>query len=459
MKKYEKIVQIMKSKIIQGKWKSGEKILSLRNFSKKYNVSNHTIMLALRLLKEEGYLFSVPAVGYFVRQKNDYRVNKHMKAILKTYYDAEIGSALTINFTNMELLNKYMNDNFILYLFNLYRKQLDYSKHLTYLCGNPSLISALCDFLEKDNIFVFKENIIITSNLQLTIEMIARMFSEKKKLTVALSKPSHYSIINIFEKLVDIREISMLEDGWDFKEFEELLASEKIDFVYIVSNYHQPSGLYWSKNKKSLLLKLAKKYDFYIIEEDNYTFSSIEEDYPSFKSLERIGEERVFYIKDFSALLGSVVSVTCVIIPPKFREKFLIEKAIFSISPSKIQQKILENLISSGYLEFFLKKMKQILLYRISYLIKLIKEIPELTIISAVKGNFFIWLKLSHEIDENMFYELCLKNNLLILPGYIFYYDNENEQKFRLSFASTSLYEIKLGVRKIKKIIYFLKKY
>ncbi|WP_022819591.1 PLP-dependent aminotransferase family protein [Fusobacterium russii] len=457
MKKYKKIAQIIKSKILNGEWKAGEKVLSLRHLTRKYKVSNNTIMLALRNLKDEGYLFSVPAVGYFVKEKNEHKVDKHMKTILKSYYNAETKSLGAINFSNTELLSKYMSDNFISFLFKLYKKQEDSSKHLTYLCGNPSLISTLSDFLEKDNIFVFKENIIITSNPQLTIEMINRMFSEKNKLTVALSNSSHYNIISIFEKLVNIKEIELLEDGWNFKEFEKLLSNEKIDFVYVTPNFHEPSGICWSKTKKNLLLELAEKYDFYIIEEDNYSSLFCEEEYISLKSLERIGKERVFYIRDFSALLGSVVGITCVIIPPKFRENFLVEKAIFSISPSKIQQKILENIITSGYLEFFLEKYRKILFHRTNYLINMLKEISELDIVKLPKGGFFIWLKLSSEIDENTFYELCLKNNLLILPGYIFYKDIKNEQKFRLSFACTSINEIKLGINKIKEIIKSLK--
>ena len=73
------------------------------------------------------------------------------------------------------------------------------------------------------------------------------------------------------------------------------------------------------------------------------------------------------------------------------------------------------------------------------------------------EGGFFIWLKLNHQIDEDIFYELCKNNGLLILPGYIFYEDNRNNAKFRISFASTSLYEIEIRMKKIKKIISYLK--
>ena len=251
--------------------------------------------------------------------------------------------------------------------------------------------------------------------------MIIRVFLEKKKTaTVVLSNPSHYSVINIFEKWVNIKTINLLNDGWDLYEFENLLSNEKVELVYLTANFHDPTGVCWSDEKKIHLLELAEKYDFYIIEEDSYFPLYYKKSCSSLKSLERIGKERIFYIRDFSMLFGSVVGITCIVVPPKFREKFLIEKAVFAVMPSKIQQKILENIINTGYLKLFLKKFRKILFYRAKYLTYLLKDIPELKIIYPLKGGCSIWIQLSKKIDEDKFYSLCKENNLLILPGYIF---------------------------------------
>ena len=298
---------------------------------------------------------------------------------------------------------------------------------------------------------------IITSSSQLSIEMIIRLFSNKNKLTIALSDPSHYSVINILEKIVNLRGVHLLDDGWDFKDFENILSLEKIDLVYVTPNFHDPSGVCWSDNKKMYLLELAEKFDFYIIEEDNYSPLSYNKKYLSFKSLERIGKERIFYIRDFSTLLGSFLGLTCVIVPPKLKDKFLMEKIAFSIMPSQIQQNMLETFINKGYFLFFLNKLKSILNNRLNYLVNELKNIAELKIMHQPEGGFFIWIKLNQQIDEDIFYELCKKNGLLILPGYIFYKDNRNNSKFRISFSSTSLYEIEIGIKKIKKIISYLK--
>ena len=152
MTKYEKIAQSIKFQILKGTWKSGEKRLSLRQLTRKYKVSKNTILLALRLLKDEGYLFSVPAVGHFVKKRDSHQIDEYSKAILKSYYDVEETKGVeVIDFTNIEILDRYVNDNLITILFNLYKTQQAYPK-ITHLSGSPTLISVLADFFEEDNI-------------------------------------------------------------------------------------------------------------------------------------------------------------------------------------------------------------------------------------------------------------------------------------------------------------------
>ncbi|WP_338971752.1 PLP-dependent aminotransferase family protein [Fusobacterium nucleatum] len=394
--KYEEVIQDIKVKIIQGYWKVDDKLPSLRQLARKYETSSNTIAFAFRILRDEGYIFSIPAVGYFIKKRKDFQISKQVKTILKSYYDAENKNDNLINFTSINLLSKYINNNFISYLFETQKKN-------------------------------FNKN------------------------------PSHYSVINILEKLVNIRGVHLLDDGWDFKDFENILSLEKIDLVYVTPNFHDPSGICWSEDKKMYLLELAEKFDFYIIEEDNYSSLSYSQKYLSFKSFERIGKERIFYIRDFSTLLGSFLGLTCVIVPPKLKDKFLMEKIAFSIIPSQVQQNMLETFINNGYFFFFLNKLKNVLNNRLNYLVNELKNIAELKIMHQPEGGFFIWLKLNRQIDEDIFYELCKNNGLLILPGYIFYEDSRNNAKFRISFASTSLYEIEIGIKKIKKIISYLK--
>ena len=120
--KYEEIIQDIKVKIIQGYWKSDDKLPSLRQLARKYKTSSNTIAFAFRILRDEGYIFSIPAVGYFIKKRNDFQISKQVKTILKSYYDTENKNDNLINFTSTDLLSKYINNNFISHLFEIQKK-------------------------------------------------------------------------------------------------------------------------------------------------------------------------------------------------------------------------------------------------------------------------------------------------------------------------------------------------
>lgn len=102
--------------------------------------------------------------------------------------------------------------------------------------------------------------------------MIIRLFLNKNKLIIVFLDLSYYSVINILEKFVNICGVYFLDDGWDFKDFENILLLEKIDLVYVIFNFYDFFGICWFEDKKMYFLELVEKFDFYIIEEDNYFF-------------------------------------------------------------------------------------------------------------------------------------------------------------------------------------------
>ena len=62
-------------------------------------------------------------------------------------------------------------------------------------------------------------------------------------------------------------------------------------------------------------------------------------------------------------------------------------------------------------------------------------------------GGLSLWLKLPKEIDAFELYKECYENNLSIVPGKIFYIDNNIYNNYiRISFGAVSNEEIVKGV-------------
>lgn len=64
---YEQITEKLKDLIIGGYLKENDKIPSVRELASQLAINPNTIQKAYKLLETDGYIFSRPAKGYFVK--------------------------------------------------------------------------------------------------------------------------------------------------------------------------------------------------------------------------------------------------------------------------------------------------------------------------------------------------------------------------------------------------------
>lgn len=67
---YDQIVTQIKSKIISGELREGDALPSMRLLAKELRISVITTKRAYDELEKEGFLYAVPAKGFFVAPKN-----------------------------------------------------------------------------------------------------------------------------------------------------------------------------------------------------------------------------------------------------------------------------------------------------------------------------------------------------------------------------------------------------
>jgi GntR family transcriptional regulator len=64
---YEQIKDAIKMAVFTGKLKEGDKIISIREVSSRYNINPITILKAYNQLEHDGYLYSRRGAGYYIR--------------------------------------------------------------------------------------------------------------------------------------------------------------------------------------------------------------------------------------------------------------------------------------------------------------------------------------------------------------------------------------------------------
>jgi len=67
---YQQIAQSMKGDIISGKLSRDELIPSIRELARDLKINPNTVARAYRELENEGYIYSRPGVGYFIKDSD-----------------------------------------------------------------------------------------------------------------------------------------------------------------------------------------------------------------------------------------------------------------------------------------------------------------------------------------------------------------------------------------------------
>ena len=243
------LYEMLRQDILENKWKENDKFYSVRQISIKYEVNLNTVLKVIRMLEEEGYLYSVKGKGCFVKKGYNLDIGKRMTPILNTFRFGQNSKDMEINFSNggppkecfpieeyKEIVNEILSDEI----------ESRYLMAYQNIQGLESLRETLAEFIIKYGIRREKDDIIICSGTQIALELISTAFGISPKKTVLLSDPTYQNAVHILKSYCNIENIDMKCDGWDMQEFENLLKRKKIDFVYIMTNFQNPTGVSWS---------------------------------------------------------------------------------------------------------------------------------------------------------------------------------------------------------------------
>lgn len=452
--KYIDISEHIKLLIENGAIEDGEKMPAIRSLSEFLGVNKDTVILAYKKLNQEGYLTQSQGSGSYARKResiknfrNEYSeifqnisVNASKEFIDLT---SEITSAKFFEIDKLkEIFNEVLTRDGILAL--SYNDPLGY-KNLREIINN--------EFWNGENSL---SNMLIISGAQQGIDIVSKALINTNDYVV-VEKPTYSGALAVFKlRKANVFEIKIEDDGIDVKALERILKKYKIKFLYTMSYFQNPTGISCSLEKKLKVLELARKYDFYILEDDYLSELRYDNciDHVTYRELDK---ERVIYVKSFSKIFLPGVRVGYLIAPDKFTDILEHSKISSDISTSSLMQRALEMYISKGYWKKHINLLKSEYSKRYNFVINLINErLGEYVDYIEPKGGLNIFLNIKKEIEidsKELFYKLIEKKTV-ITPGIMYYHNpREGNKSFKLGFSETDYYKIEQGIRNIEEIL------
>lgn len=102
---YEQIKQAIRMAILSGQLEEEDQLLSLREMALKLNVNPNTIIKVYYQLEMEGFIYSRPGAGYYVRVDPS-KIRQGRQDLFDTITEKYISQAIQLGYSREDILKK-----------------------------------------------------------------------------------------------------------------------------------------------------------------------------------------------------------------------------------------------------------------------------------------------------------------------------------------------------------------
>lgn len=461
MKLYAALATRIHAMIDEGVLRPGERIFSVRQASKKYQVSISTVIKAYDLLEQDGIIDSHPQSGYFVTHRQHKAQPAPPDASGKQMSQVEI--VLTTlrsirEFGTIPLGSPFPDAQlFPIKKIQQYEKALS-GDHAEWGVlndlppGNEGLRQQIARRYLDFGMDVSPRDIIITHGATEAINLCLQAVA-KPGDTIAIESPGYYALAHAIERMgMKVAEVrTHASEGIELDALAALVENVHIKAVLLTTSFQNPLGALMPEAKKQALVAFLAQHQIPLIEDDVYQELYFDDSPPKpAKYFDQAG--MVLHCGSFSKSLapGYRVGWTTAGVYGAAVEKLMFLNSL-SI-PSAPQIAISKYMKRDSYTQH-LKNLRHSL--RCNYVLMrncIESSFPAGTTVSNPRGGYVVWIRLPPGIDALTLYHQAIKQGISIAPGPIFTRKQELTNYIRLNFSHHWTPAIEQAVRQVGSI-------
>ncbi|MBQ4049967.1 MAG: PLP-dependent aminotransferase family protein [Clostridia bacterium] len=343
-KKYYKLYSEIRTLILSGEYKAGDKLPSKRVMADKTGYSQITVATAYDILQSEGYITSLERSGYFVCK-----------------IDSFVGASNTEQkpFDKLSDVKVFADEDFehSVWLKTVRKVVSDGDKRL--FCKAPNegcavLRNAISDYLLRyRGMCANPKNIIIGSGSEQLYQSVVKILGRDK--VFGIEKPCYAQIKAVYDSEgVKVRELSMGKNGIESAEIQK----GGFDVLHVTPFNSYPSGITADVAKRYEYLAWAEKNSSYVVEDD-FASEFFMPGHPIQSLYALDSRSSVIYINTFSKSLSPSMRVGYMILPDSLLDAYAKKQGIFSCSVPVLDQYVLAEFINSGNFERHLSRVRR----------------------------------------------------------------------------------------------------
>jgi 2-aminoadipate transaminase len=295
------------------------------------------------------------------------------------------------------------------------------------------------------------ENILITTGSQQALLLLSLVLVQPGK-GVMVESPSYVGALQAFT----LREpryypVGMDDDGMQTDEARLTLAKPgaRIQLIYSVATFQNPSGVTMSLERRKALLDLSNSFGVPMIEDDPYgdlRYSGLP--LPSFRALLE-GDDAV-YLGTFSKTLAPGLRLGYVVGPTELIAKMVLAKQAADLHTDSLSQRALLDFCTHNDLDQHVTVLRDVYRTRRDAMLSAMdRYFPASCRWTRPEGGLFTWVTLPDHADATVLLADSLRQNVAFVPGDAFFTDGTGANTLRLNFSHPNPAKIEVGIRRL----------
>ncbi|CAM3413748.1 PLP-dependent aminotransferase family protein [Brevibacillus invocatus] len=349
----------LRSKILQGELKAGQKLPSTRQAARELCISRNVVIEAFDQLLAEGYIESKQGSGFYVvpdmyleqqaRQEEAWLIPENDLPAAPSLIDFRSGVPALDFFPRTvwgRMVQRVCHEAPL--------SALGYNRPE----GRLELRQILSRYLYRTRgVQCEPEQIVMTSGATQALTLIAKVLLTTNS-QVVMEDPITQDIQTIFSSAgaslipVPTDEAGMMTDL--LPDPEQVRPS----FVFVTPSHQFPLGGTLPIQRRIQLIQYARQANCYIVEDD-YD-SEFRYDSPPISSLQGLAAERVIYVGSFSKILSPGLRLGYLVLPPELVHRYQEAKWFTDLHTPSLDQLALGLFIEDGHLEKYLNRVKKL---------------------------------------------------------------------------------------------------
>ena len=297
------------------------------------------------------------------------------------------------------------------------------------------------------------DELLITSGAIEALELVCKSFLDPGDVVV-VEGPTYLGAIMAFRGYeAEIVAVPMDEQGLQVDELERLLAGGlRPKLLYTIPDHQNPAGVSLTAERRALLVELARRHGFVILEDVAYRELGFEGDAP--QSLWSLAPDVVVQAGTTSKTFFPGVRLGWAAAPADVSAQLVAAKQNTDQCAGALGQRLFEEYVRRGWID------EQLELSRALYRRKcertlgaLERTMPPGTHWTHPQGGFFSWLTLPEGGDAGGLAKRAAEAGVGIVPGAPFFPDGRGTENVRLSFSMVDEGQIDVGIERLAALL------